>query len=176
MTIIQEEVTLAARIAELAMAPANYPDLIPSVLPLIVGAFVIELYFGKHKSEVLGWNTSVGNAVIWISTALNLTLTEQAETIVEKYVVFFILGLGLLIGYLDFYHKWSSTVAFRASSADIIYPLGYVTVVIVKSPIPADQLSIKASIGFLIASFVIFRILRMFETPAPDDFTGGIKY
>lgn len=176
MAIVTGQPTLESRFIDLLMAPANYPDLLPSVLPLIVGAFVIELYFGKHKTEVLGWNTSVGNAVIWISTALNLILTEQAETILEKYVVFFILGLGLLIGYLDFYHKWSSTVAFRASSADIIYPLGFVTVVIVKSPIPANQLSIKTSILFLIASFLFFRIVRMFETPSPDDFKSGIGY
>lgn len=164
------EATLWSRFFEIVMAPANYPDLIPSVLPIIVGAFVIELYFGKHKTEVLGWNTSVGNAVIWISTALNMILTEQADTSLEKWVVFFILGLGILLAYLDFFHKWSSTVAFRASSADVIYPLAYVTVVIVKSPIPADDMAIQASILFMGASFIFFRLIRSFETPAPDDF------
>lgn len=170
MSAMIDETTVLSRFSEIVMAPANHPDLIPSVLPIIVGAFVIELYFGKHKTEVLGWNTSVGNAVIWISTALNLILTEQAETALERYVVFFILALGGIIAYLDFFHKWSATVAFRASSADVVYPLAYVTVVIVKSSIPADQNAIKAAILFLGASFIFFRIIRSLETPAPDDF------
>lgn len=170
MIIENETTTLSQRLWEITFAPINFPDLIPSVLPIIIGAFVIELYFGKHKTEKLGWNTSVGNAVIWVSSAVNMILTEEAQNLLEKYVVFFILGLGMLFAYLNFFHKWSSTVAFRASSADVVYPLVYATTVIVKSSIPADNLSIKATVVFMIGSFIFFRILRAFESPAADDF------
>jgi len=162
--------TVESRIYNLAMAPLEHPDIIPSVLPLILGAVVLELYFGKHKNETLGWNTSVGNAIIWISTGVNLFLTEKLETQAEVLASGFMLLFGALIGYLNFFHKWSESVAFRASGTDVIYSLGYVTVVVVKTDIPADNLTFKASAAFIFATILFFHMIRAFETPARDDF------
>lgn len=165
-----ETSTILNRAWDLALAPMDHPDIISSVLPLILGAFVIELYFGKHKTEVLGWNTSVGNAIIWISTGLNLVITGGLETTLEEVTAYFIFMMGAAIAYMDFFHKWSYAAAFRASSPDVIYPLAYVAVVIIKTPIPPDSLTVKASIAFIAGTIVFFRLIRLFETPAPDDF------
>lgn len=169
VSITADQTTLTNRATEIALAPLNHPDIISSIIPLVLGAVIIELYFGKHKTEVLGWNTSVGNAIIWISTGINLLLTGAPETSLEKAVTYFILLSGSVIAYMDFFHKWSNAAAFRASSPDVIYPLAYVAVVITKTSIPANDLTIKAAIAFIIGTIVAFRIIRLFETPAPNE-------
>jgi hypothetical protein len=156
--IIQQQETILSLIIDFALAPLQHPDITSSVMPLILGAVVIELYFGKHKQEVLGWNTSVGNAAIWISTGINLVVTETLESGLEQAVVYFILLTGLVVAYMDFFHKWKPAVAFRASTPDLIYPLSYVTVVMVKTDVAVTDTSIKAAIGFIIATVVGFRI------------------
>lgn len=158
---------------EYALAPLEHPEIVSSVLPLILGAFIIELYFGKHKEEVLGWNTSVGNAVIWISTAVNLIISDTLASSLEQAVVYFILLTGLLITYMDFFHKWKPAVAFRASTPDLIYPLAYVTVVMVKTDILITDASLKAGIGFIVCSALFFRIIRFFEAPAKDQLNSS---
>ena len=168
--MIVDRATLASRALEFVYAPVNQPELLSSLLPLIIGALIIEMYFGKHKTEVLGWNTSVGNAVIWISTGINLLITGAFESTVEKAAVYFIIGVGALIGYMDFFHKWSSSIAFRASSAEAVYPLAYVTVVAVKTDMPIDDLTMKAAAIVIVSTIVFFKILKTLETPAPDDF------
>ena len=170
--IIESQPTILSLMRQFALAPIEHPEIISSVLPLILGAVIIELYFGKHKQEVLGWNTSVGNAVIWISTGINLLINSTLESALEQAVVYFILLTGLFIAYMDFFHKWKPAVAFRVSTPDIIYPLGYVTVVIVKTDVPINDITLKAAIAFIATSFVIFRVMRFFESPARDQFNS----
>ena len=144
-------------------APLENPELLPSILPIVAGAIVIELYFGKHKQESLGWNTSVGNAIIWVTTGLNLYMTETL-TQPELYATAGLIGLGIVVGYMDFFHKWSSTVAFVLSSSGIVYTLSYILVIVVKTDLTLNQQTLKAGAVFFVATNVAFRILQGFET------------
>jgi len=162
--IIQPRSGLEQRLTEIAFAPANYPDLVPVILPLVVGALVIELYFGKHEDEELGWNTSVGNSVLWFSTGLTILLTTELRTN-ELYAVLGLMGFGALIGYMNFYHKWSPMIAFRASSAGVIYTVAYLITVLTKTPIPVDAVTAQAAAIFMLVSIVLFKLLQRLETP-----------
>lgn len=144
-------------------APIEHPEILPSILPIIGGLIVIELYFGKHKQESLGWNTSVGNAVIWVTTGLNLYMTEQM-TQPELYATYVLIGLGVFVGYKDFFHQWSSSVAFFISSAGIVYTLTYILVVIVKTDLVPDEPTLKAAAVFFVVANVGFKILQGMET------------
>lgn len=166
------EATLGSRVTEIALAPLKQPELIPSVLPLVLGAAVIELYFGKYKHEELGWNTSVGNAIIWVSTGVSLFMTERVLEGLEELAAGFLLASGLLIGYMNFFHKWDESWAFKASSAGIVYPMAYVTVVVVKTSVPVEELTLKAGAAFVSGSIIFFHIVHMFESPAQDDFAA----
>lgn len=168
--MIIENQSIPETMQQLALAPFNNPEILPSLLPIILGAIVIELYFGKHERESLGWNTSVGNSVIWVATGINLLISGAIKSSLERYVSYFLIATGVFIGYMDFFHKWSPQVAFRISSADIIYPLAYVAVVIVRTRIPVNDTTIKAAGAFIVTAFIGFRILRMLETPTRDDF------
>ncbi len=162
---------IIARMEEITLAPVNSPEILPTVLPLVLGWFIIELYFGKHENEKLGWNTSVGNAVLWIATGTNLLITGQIDTVLERNAAYLLIISGVFVGYMDFYHKWSPEVAYRISSVDVIYPLAYVTAVIVKTDMPVNETVLKASGLFVIGSIIAFRAVRMMETPARDSFS-----
>ncbi len=156
--------SLDSIIWKFVIAPVEHPQLLPILLPLILGAVVIELYFGKYSRESLGWNTSVGNAIIWVTTGVSLLLSSNLQTL-ERNAAYFLILVGSVVVYMDFYHKWPSTVAFMVSSAGIVYSLAYVTVVFVKTSLAINSASIKAAIVFIVAANILFKILQSLETP-----------
>lgn len=157
--------SLQERILDIIYAPLNNPEIVPTILPLVLGAIVLELYFGKHKGEQLGWNSSVANSVIWISTGLSLHITEVIETTQELYATYFIIVLGIFTSYMNFFHKWRPNVAFFASSVTIVYAIAYLTTVVVKTEIPADDLTLQAGVIIIIGSEIIFKMIKSLETP-----------
>jgi hypothetical protein len=165
--ILTNQGSLQEVVLEFILAPMRYPEILPTVLPIIVGAVVIELYFGKHTNEDLGWNTSVGNAIVWVTTGSVMYLTTDLGT-QEKYVTFGLIALGIGLSYLNFFHKWSSTVAFLASSSGIVYTLTYIFVVFVKTDMQLNNTVLKGAGIFLIGVIAAFKIIKMFETPADD--------
>lgn len=165
--IVAGQSTIQEVIMEFILAPMRYPEILPTVLPIIVGAIVIELYFGKHTNEELGWNTSVGNAIVWVTTGLVMYLTTDLGT-QEKYATIGLIGLGLGMSYLDFFHKWSSTVAFVASSSGVVYTLTYIFVIFVKTDMQLNSMVLKGAGIFLIGVIAAFKIIKSFETSAND--------
>lgn len=149
--------------------PINNPEILPNVLPLILGLVIMELYFGKHKDESLGWNTAVANSILWISTGFSLYMTSTLGPL-QLYLVYGLLGLGVFVAYMDFFHKWPSTVAFVVSSSAMIYTVAYMLVIVVKTGMPMEMLTYQASAIFFIGVNLVFNFIKGFETNA-DDFT-----
>ncbi|MFB6192712.1 MAG: hypothetical protein ABEK00_00500 [Candidatus Nanohaloarchaea archaeon] len=165
--------TILYALEKFIYTPVRRPELLPSLLPIILGALVIEMYFGKFTEEELGWNTSVGNAVIWVTTGANL-LINSAVGGMERKAAYFLIGVGSLVGYMDFYHKWPDTVAFLISSSGIVYTLAYITVIFVKTDLTINSQTLKAAVLFFVAVQVGFKILQGFEKTedaGQDDFS-----
>ncbi len=168
MSIVYGE-SIRSVVEQFARAPLEYPEILPTVLPLVLGVVIIELYFGKHDSETLGWNTSVGNAIIWIATGVSLLLTEELVPVEQK-AVYSLIGLGVFVAYMDFYHKWSPSVAFEVSSAGVVYTLAYIIVVVIKTGMTIDQTLLKGAAVFFIGANLFFKIVQVFEPSANDRF------
>ena len=164
---IYTEQTVQEVLRSFILTPVKQPEILPTVLPLILGAFVIELYFGKHTKEDLGWNTSVGNAIIWVTTGVTLLMTTEM-TRPETYAAFSLIAVGVFVAYMDFYHKWSETVAFVVSSSGVVYTLAYIAVILIKTSTPINQTTLKASGIFFVATMVGFKLLQGFETSEDD--------
>ncbi|MFB6204184.1 MAG: hypothetical protein ABEJ75_00905 [Candidatus Nanohaloarchaea archaeon] len=152
-------------------APVRHPELLPSLLPVIIGGIVIELYFGRYKHESLGWNTSVGNAIIWMSTGITL-LMNSALGPMERKAAYFLVGVGAFVGYMDFNHRWPESVAFVVSSAGAVYTLAYLTVVIVRTGIPITGTTLKAAAIFFFGVNIVFRVIQSFETARDEPQIG----
>ena len=155
--------TVREAVETFVFAPARQPELLPTVLPLIIGVFVIELYFGKHENEELGWNTAVGNSISWMSTGIILLITTETSP-QERYATYGIIGAGAFLGYLDFYHKLSDTVAFIVSSSGIVYTLAYISVIMIKTSMPVNTTTLKAAAIFTVAVNIGFKIIQSMET------------
>lgn len=168
MHLTSNSITVDQAVEHLFLAPVESPGIIPTILPLVVGALVIELYFGKHPDEKLGWNTSVGNAVIWAATGLSLLMTET-PTGLERQAIYGLIGLGGLVGYMNFYHRWPPAIAYLVSSSGIVYSLAYALVVAVKTDLVFNQTVFKGLIVFVIAVNLLFKLIQGFETPTRDD-------
>ncbi|MFB6159353.1 MAG: hypothetical protein ABEJ95_06915 [Candidatus Nanohalobium sp.] len=162
--MITNEQTIRSTFETLALTPFERPELLPTVLPLIVGALVIEIYFGKYSKEELGWNTSVGNAIIWTTTGLTMLLTTHM-TPQERYAAYFLIGVGAFLGYMNFYHRWPDTVAFIVSSSGVVYTLAYISIILVKTSTPVNTTTVKASLLFFVVTNIGFRVLKGMETP-----------
>lgn len=162
--LIANQETIRGTIETLVYTPFKQPEILPTVLPLVLGAIVIELYFGKYTKEELGWNTSVGNAVIWATTGITLLMTTQM-TQQEKSAAYILIGIGALVGYMDFFHKWPDTVAFIVSSSGIVYTLAYIAVILIKTSTPINSTTMKAAAIFFIGVNVFFKVIQSLETP-----------
>jgi hypothetical protein len=162
--MLMNDQTVRGTLEALIFTPLRQPDIIPTVLPLILGALIIELYFGKYEKEELGWNSSVANAVIWATTGLTLLATTQM-TSQERLAAYALIGVGGFVGYMDFYHKWPETVAFVVSSSGIVYTLAYIAVIMIKTSTPINQVTLEAAAIFFVAVNIGFKLLQGFETP-----------
>lgn len=169
MAIPLQQTTVKQVLLDILYAPLQHPEIVPTILPLLLGFIVMELYFGKHVEEKLGWNTSVGNAVIWVATGVTIMITENLSTFESRAAGALVL-LGASVTYLDFFHKWPEGVAFMVSSSGIVYSLAYVFVVMVKTSISFTSTNLKAAALFIIALNGLFTLIQFFETPAEPDF------
>lgn len=144
--------------------PLDNQEMLPTLLPLMAGAILMELYFGKHKQESLGWNTSVGNAAIWMTTGITILMTETGLSQPEMRATYALIALGGFVTFMDFFHIWSSSVAFIVSSSAMVYTLAYTLVVVIKSSIAVNQTTLKAAALFFILINLGFKLIQLFET------------
>lgn len=162
------ELTLQ-RLHSLVFFPYNQPDFLPSLIPIFLGLVVIELYFGKYEFERLGWNSAVSNAALLLATALTLItrLNLIGAPSGPRYVVAYgVLGLGLLILLLNFYHVWPAGIAFSVSSGFVVYTLVYISIASVYERLPLDSNTVAASALLFAAFYVFFTGLKKIETKA----------
>lgn len=166
--ILQPDLLLQ-RFTAITRFPLDNPSLIPSIIPVIVGFLVLELYFGRYTQEELGWNTAVGNATMLVTTSLTLIYEERLLFDISSsgsIIAFTILGVGILILTLNFYHIWPKQLAFNVSSAFVIYVLVYLTMALTYSDIVLDSHTIAAAGLFFAALAILFRLIQYFETSA----------
>lgn len=160
--IFQEEVIQTA--ISIFTAPIQHTNIIPIVLPLILGGLIVELYLGKYKREELGWNTAVGNAVVWFATGISILATENLEGL-EVQATFFLIFLGLFVGFMDFFHVWPARIAFIVSSSGLVYTIAYTIVVMIKTSIEVNTATLLGSGLFIAAIQAGFLFIKFIEQP-----------
>lgn len=171
---------LFRRSAEIVKFPLNDPKLIPTILPLIFGIIIIELYFGRYEEEKLGWNSAVANSTMLITTASILIyerffrskpLTNGLE------VAFGILLIGLFILIMDFYHIWPKRIAYDVSSTLPLYYTVYAAIAITYGEIPLNKLTLVSTGLLFIILLGSFKWIEKMIEPVdgerdPEDIEG----
>lgn len=140
--------------------PKNNPNLIPTVIPLVIGVLIIELYFGRYEKEELGWNSAVANSTLLIAVASIIIYESVFEKTITESNIMIALGilvLGLLLLTLDFFHIWPRKIAFGVSSALFIYYIVYLAIAFSYGEIPFNRLSVISSVLIFLIVLACFK-------------------
>jgi len=157
---------LTTRVLQILLVPKSNADALWTVAPLIFALVMLSMYFGKYKTEQLGWNTAFGNSIslMWVSMALLKYLFETVgyknvfATAFRGYLI--MIGVVVLLTVLlmtgNFHHALPKRLAFILSSSVPVNMMAYFTIVIVMGTIPLDWNTLLACVFiFLFVGFVI---------------------
>lgn len=151
------------RFLQLVWVPMSNDQIVWLIAPLLFSLVMIQMYFGKYKTEQLGWNTAYANSasLMWVVVLLSKYLYEN-QHLLEIYPMYGYLtgGLALMtvvLGYVNYQHSLPRQLAFFLSSAIPTTVVAYLVIVIVMGGIPVDWNTLIASIVFyLILSTMLY--------------------
>ncbi len=167
------------RAVEILKEPFKNEHSIWIVAPLILVLLFIQIYFGKHRDEELGWNTAFGNSISLIFVCANLMKFAYdhytyAEIVAERAVQYKLILIGVVLVqafsllFLDFFHTLPKRIAFFFSSPVFINTTGFIAIVMVYSTIPFDWVTVTAA-GFIYVLVIIGAfIITHLVTPSKE--------
>jgi len=151
------------------------------LLPLLAAMFLLELYFSRYKKEELGWNSALANSLVLFFVGLNLCsflynpdpsknmlygfgsikpeLMEEA--IKKSAIAFFIVFESVLLMLLDFFHLVSKRFAFGISSGLVLNFIGAISIILVRSDVKIDLITIPAVLLLFAFTVAFFSLLRL---------------
>ena len=167
---------LLPRFAQIVITPWLNKELLWMVIPLILMIFLVQMYFGRNKTEELGWNTAFGNAIslFWISVILTRFIVEstpleqlfQGKSLKSFILVGILIIWTLLLLVSDFFHALPKKIAFFFSSEILIGMTAYIFIVLIAGNIPLDRVTLFASVLLIGYAIVFFTLFRAIITPS----------
>jgi hypothetical protein len=168
---------LFIRVLEILLVPYVYKEILWTIAPLVFALVMMQMYFGKYKTEQLGWNTAYGNIIslMWV-TAMLFKFLQEAYGITRSWNTptlrgYFVIAIGLgtitlILAILNFNHAISKKLAFLISSSLPINVLAYFALVIVMGKIPFDEKTFLAMIIIFTFLSIIFWAYKKIITPS----------
>ena len=171
--------TLFPRVLDLLVAPANNPDMIWTLAPLLIALILMQMYFGRNKDEALGWNTAFGNsiALIFISVSLlrgafimsgrstikEFMLLDVTPSDLKILIISMLFIYGIMLSLLSFFHWVPEKIAFFIMNTISINVTAYVGIVLVHSEnIPLNWHTILAGMVIFVLVYLIGTVLKVF--------------
>ncbi len=160
------------RTITILQAPLNDVDMLWILIPLILTMVLLEFYFGRYKEEELGWNTAFGNSLVLIFVSVYLARYLYTNNLLgdklKLTVIATLITFGLVITLVDFFHLLPKNLAFGISSKIPLNFLAYVSIILVYTNIPLDEITISAFLAILIGLFILVGIIHSL-TPKTKD-------
>lgn len=118
--------TVMEAVWDLFRAPLEEPSILWQLAPFILLWVAMELYFGTHKKEKLGWNTALSNGItlFWvIISGMQFIFSDQsAEFTWGRFIVLGLLTLyALFVIFVSFKHSLRKKLAFFIASPTPMY-------------------------------------------------------
>ena len=144
------------------------------LIPLFMLWLVLEIYFDIYKSEKLGWNTALGNAIslLWIDISMMRELFSRPSLEVIKFLgLLGVLVYSCIVIYIIFKHKIPAKYVFLMGSPTLIY---YIAGVIILWATGALEITpwvlLDLVILFAIISVLVFVLKKV--VPGKEEFGG----
>ncbi len=169
------------QLKDLIQTPLTNPDILWTILPLLGIAFSLELYFGRYKTEELGWNTAFGNTIslLWVTTALFRFMYETHGSVIFRewnfagntptMLLIYALGLwSLLLAISNFFHILPKQISFFVSSTIPVNVSAVITTVLVIGQFQIDRVTLTAALILYITLAIIFATIQALVVPSAE--------
>jgi hypothetical protein len=167
---------LLAGFVEIFSAAFKDPSIFWILTPIIFFWLITEIYFGRFKTEALGWNSSLGYGLnmFWIVIiSLKTMFTNSFELFsVEKLIfVIFIALYSIFIIVMSFTHKIKEKIFFFFTAPTLIYFLLGIAVLWINNLLSINLwVAIDLAIIYIMI-LIIETVIKKFIPAAAD--TGG---
>ena len=165
---------------EMSLLPITSPEILWTILPLLSTAFFLELYFGRYKTEELGWNSAFGNCIslIWVTTALvrfmydlygNLIFAFIWTSHTPELILIFILGFwSLTLAIFNFFHILPKWLSFFLSSTIPVNVSALLATVLIFGRFPMNRVTATASLIAAVILIIIFATIQSIMIPSRE--------
>lgn len=170
-----------SRAEEIVLTPWTTPTILWTILPLVITTFMIGLYFGRYKTEELGWNTAFGNTIslLWVATALIRFLYEEYGSWVFitwdpaghtlKVIIIGLLTLwAFVLAVCNFFHALPKWLSFLFSSAVPVNISALLLIIIVIGKIHVDGATWTAAILLFVLAAIAYSIIEAIIMPSQE--------
>ncbi len=170
-----------SRAEEIVLTPYTTPTILWTILPLVITTFMIGLYFGRYKTEELGWNTAFGNTIslLWVTTALIRFLYEEYGSWIfltwdpaghtPKVIIIGLLTFwAFILAICNFFHALPKWLSFLFSSAVPVNITALLLIIIVIGKIPVDAATWTAAIILFILAAIAYSIVEAIIMPSQE--------
>jgi len=173
------------RFLHIVLAWYDHPDMLWTIIPLLAATTLMVLYFGRYKTEKLGWNTAFGNTIslffVIASLAQGLILKYTPSDFFDPaaaYLIVFdqplyqliflsILGLeAVLLMNVNYYHRLPEWLSFYISSTIPMNGLSLLAILVIKGDVPLDRITIYTAIFFFFVFWASFTLLKWYVKPS----------
>jgi len=163
-----------SRFLELLTAPAVNPEMGWIITPLIVTLVLMTFYFGKYSKEDLGYNTSVGNAVVLLFVGMDIlryvyysefppSLLAYQNRPVVALVCLLVMFEAIALLYSSFFHTLPKKINYFICSPLPVNLQAYVAIAVVYSRIKFDWYTLLAAFLLFFALFLTMRLLQKLQ-------------
>ena len=171
---------IGVRILEILLVPYFNKEILWTIAPLIFALVMLQMYFGKYKTELLGWNTAFSNSIslMWVTAILLKYMSGEygfRGMITDRSQMSYFIMIGVLIiitvllAMLNFEHKIPKRLAFILSSSLPVNILAYFVIVIVMGRITIDEITFFAAVVLFLFLSLVFYIYRKSITPPKSE-------
>ncbi len=179
MEIVSIKEVIVPRIAELIQSAWNNPNVFWTILPLLVTVISMQVYFGRNRTEKLGWNTAFGNSIIFTFICASLirhmfltyslddfTFPSQALDKLLIIIGFVILGIYMIWG--NFMHTMPKKLAYSISSPVFTNGISVIVVILIQSRIQLDSATYAAAFLIFLILLIIEAAIKHLISPSPE--------
>ncbi len=174
LLILQESIKIVSE-------PIENPNMLWTLVPLVVGMFALEIYFGHYKREKLGWNSAVGNSLVLFFVGMNLlsflfsnkllisspmdglNLIGSEIDPVRFLIAMFIILEAALLFFLNFFHLIPEKFSFGVSSGLFMNFLACIGIILVYGDLPLTWIIIPAVLLIFFVLLLLLNILELIE-------------
>lgn len=161
---------LYERFLELLLAPINYPDTLWMVIPVLITLFLVEIYFGRYKTEDLGWESAFENSLVLLFVSLDMIrlLYNQYGLSTFIYInpkialIIAVVIEGIVLSLMSFYHELPKDITFKLSSALPMNFIAYISLLLVYTDIPIVSIyTLLSAFGILAVLVGMIKLVRL---------------